>query len=299
MIDAPVAFAFTLGMVASVNPCGFPMLPAYLSYFIGIDDAEQAGLRRVPRAVAAAGSVSLGFFAVFVVLGVPVNAGATSIYEAIPWLTILIGIAIAALGTAMLLGFNPVAALPKLERGGGTRGFVSMVVFGASYAIASISCTLPLFLTAVFGTAEQRNLLAGIVAFLAYAFGMAFVLLVLSVALALARNSIVHRIRRALPYISRASGALLIAVGGYLVYYWVFNLANDSSATYGPSPITAVDDLSSEASVWLEERAVDLSSWLRDGTVRATLVVILLAAICATVVFVRRRSLTQPTDVVR
>ena len=28
MIDAPLAAAFTAGMVATVNPCGFAMLPA-------------------------------------------------------------------------------------------------------------------------------------------------------------------------------------------------------------------------------------------------------------------------------
>ncbi len=30
-----ILFAFTLGLVAAVNPCGFPMLPAYLALFVG------------------------------------------------------------------------------------------------------------------------------------------------------------------------------------------------------------------------------------------------------------------------
>ena len=37
MIDAPLALAFTAGMVATVNPCGFAMLPAYLGYFLGLE----------------------------------------------------------------------------------------------------------------------------------------------------------------------------------------------------------------------------------------------------------------------
>ncbi len=40
MIDAPLAYAFTAGAVATVNPCGFAMLPAYLSYFLGIEVAK-------------------------------------------------------------------------------------------------------------------------------------------------------------------------------------------------------------------------------------------------------------------
>lgn len=31
----PVLYAFTLGLVAAVNPCGFPLLPAYLALFAG------------------------------------------------------------------------------------------------------------------------------------------------------------------------------------------------------------------------------------------------------------------------
>jgi cytochrome c biogenesis protein CcdA len=33
----PLSFAFSAGMVASVNPCGFPMLPAYLGLYVGED----------------------------------------------------------------------------------------------------------------------------------------------------------------------------------------------------------------------------------------------------------------------
>ena len=39
MIDAPLAYAFGVGMVATVNPCGFAMLPAYLSFFLGLEGA--------------------------------------------------------------------------------------------------------------------------------------------------------------------------------------------------------------------------------------------------------------------
>ena len=67
MLDAPLAYAFTAGLVATVNPCGFPMLPAYLSYFVGADDEDPGPTPlRVLRAVGAAAAVSVGFFIVFV-----------------------------------------------------------------------------------------------------------------------------------------------------------------------------------------------------------------------------------------
>ena len=37
----PVGYAFAAGMVASVNPCGFFMLPSYISYLL---DAEEAAV---------------------------------------------------------------------------------------------------------------------------------------------------------------------------------------------------------------------------------------------------------------
>ena len=48
-----------------------------------------------------------------------------------------------ALGIAMLAGWEPVVSLPHLEKGGRDRTFRSMYLFGVSYAIASLGCTLP------------------------------------------------------------------------------------------------------------------------------------------------------------
>ena len=33
-------FAFTAGLLSTVNPCGFAMLPAYLSFFMGLEDED-------------------------------------------------------------------------------------------------------------------------------------------------------------------------------------------------------------------------------------------------------------------
>ncbi len=249
MIDVPLAYAFTAGLVATVNPCGFPMLPAYLSYFIGLDDTGADANGRVPRALAAAGAVSLGFLAVFSALGIPINAGVSGIYRAMPWLTLVIGAAMLALGASMLAGHRFKLALPRLDRGGDSRRFGSMVLFGVSYAVASLSCTLPVFLVVVAGTTERANLASGLLAFLAYGLGMSLVLMVLSLALALARESMVRRLHQALRYADQAAGALLVAVGGYMLYYGVY--AMDPAHPRSVSPVGVVEDWSSAASGWL------------------------------------------------
>jgi cytochrome c-type biogenesis protein len=241
------AYAFTAGLVAAVNPCGFPMLPAYLSYFIGLDDDERDRSARVVRAISSAGAVSLGFLFVFSALGIPINAGVTSIYRVMPWLTIVIGVGLVALGIAMLTGWKPIVLLPRLDRGGRSRRFGSMVLFGVSYAIASLGCTLPVFLLVVTAGATA----ASAVSFLAYSLGMTVVLMAVSLALALARESLVRTLRQATRYVDRASGVLLVLVGSYLVWYGRF--AIDPANGTASSPLAWVEDWSSSATVWLHD----------------------------------------------
>ena len=38
-----LGFAFVAGMVSTVNPCGFPMLPAYLGLYLSSEDAGSGG----------------------------------------------------------------------------------------------------------------------------------------------------------------------------------------------------------------------------------------------------------------
>lgn len=285
MIDVPLAYAFSAGLVATVNPCGFPMLPAYLSYFIGSDDADADPRGRVPRALGAAGAVSLGFLAVFSVLGIPINAGLSSIYRAMPWLTLVVGTALVALGVAMLSGRRLKVALPRLDRGGTSRRFGSMVLFGASYAIASLSCTLPIFLSVVANTAERANAVSGALAFVAYAAGMSVVLTVLTLALALARESMVRRLRRALRYADRVAGVLLVAVGLYLLYYGVH--AMDPANSPAISPVGLVEDWSAAATGWLSQGGVGL------GAVLAVLAMVMAAVALLASKGRRRRAPTQ------
>ena len=106
MIDAPIGLAFAAGLVATLNPCGFAMLPAYLSYFMGLeggDDDEESGAG-VGQALRVGGIVSLGFLVVFGVTGLLINAGVRSIIDWIPYVALGIGVVMAWLGVAMLRG---------------------------------------------------------------------------------------------------------------------------------------------------------------------------------------------------
>ena len=232
MIDAPLALAFTAGMVATVNPCGFAMLPAYLGYFLGLeaqsgdaagDDAEPATTGLV-RALLVGAAVSAGFLLLFAVAGALVSWTSFSVGEWSPWLTVVIGALLVVLGLVFVTGWEPRVALPRLDKGGRDRGLWSMFLFGLSYAVASLSCTIGPFTSVVASTFSRESVAAGIATFVAYGLGMALLLMVLTVALALARQGLVAGLRRALPYVQRVSGAIMVLMGAYLVWYGVYEI---------------------------------------------------------------------------
>ena len=77
-MEIPFALAFSAGLVATINPCGFAMLPAYLSYFMGLDDdqaARTSAAGGVGRGLVVGAVVSAGFLAVFGLAGILITAG--------------------------------------------------------------------------------------------------------------------------------------------------------------------------------------------------------------------------------
>jgi cytochrome c biogenesis protein CcdA len=190
--DAPLALAVAAGMLAAVNPpCGFALLPAYLSVLVAGGGGRGAA---VARAVGATGAMTAGFVAVFGLFGLVVTPVAGSVQRHLPWITIGVGLLLVALGGWLLAGRQ----LPGLTMPGQSRGPVvrrslpSMAVFGAAYAVASLSCTIGPFLVIVATSFRAGSTITGIGLFLAYAAGMGLTVAVAAVAVALARDGLLR-----------------------------------------------------------------------------------------------------------
>lgn len=245
--SGPLLYAFTLGLVAAVNPCGFPLLPAYLSFFVSGDEAGRP--ERNARGLVAGASVTAGFVVVFGVLGILVHAGIDVVLGWVPWVMIPVGVAMAAGGVAALAGHPLRLALPTRRLGRG-RGVASMTGFGVTYAIASLTCALPLFLAAVAGSFGRLGVLDGIGTFVAYALGMGLLLTVLGLVVANAGAAPLRRLRSLTRVVPRLAGAVLALVGAYLVLYWASYLVDPTAS---PAPIGSVEHLQTLFSAWLSE----------------------------------------------
>lgn len=232
MTDAPLLLAFAAGLVATVNPCGFAMLPAYLSYFMGLDTADDAeagsGAGGIGQALRVGAIVSLGFLVVFGAAGLLINAGVRSIIDWIPFVALAIGVVMVVLGIAMLWGYNLSIGFLKVEGGTGSRDPKSVFTFGVSYALASLSCTLPVFLSVVVGSITGASFVAGLATYLAYGLGMSTLLIALTLAVAFAKQGVVRRLRSVLKHVHRISAAFLIVAGAYITWFWLDDLTSDA-----------------------------------------------------------------------
>jgi cytochrome c biogenesis protein CcdA len=233
--DGSLALALGAGVVAAVNPCGFALLPAYLTTLVRPDDGRATGVARALRSTAA---LTCGFVAVFAVFGLVVAPVAASVQRYLPVFTAVLGLVLAGAGAWVLAGRE----LPRLRvsrRGGGrplTDRFASVAGFGAAYALASLTCAIAPFLAVVVTAFRAGSVGEGLVLFGAYAAGMGLLVGCAAVAVALAGAGVLARVRRAGGAMSRAGGAILLVAGGYVAWYGVWELRVLGGDT-GPDPV--------------------------------------------------------------
>ena len=226
---APLGFAFAVGMASAVNPCGFAMLPAYLGLYLGDADKEavqRSAFKQLRQALIVGGTVTAGFVVLFGSAGLVIGLGArTFIIDVLPWLGLVIGVVLAILGSWMLGGgklYTGIAARAASNMGNPAQ--VSMkgyFIFGISYATASLSCTLPIFLAVVGTSLAVSSIGTSLGQFFLYALGMGVVITALTVGIAFFKTAMIGGMRKAMPYVQPVGSWLMVIAGMYIVFYWL------------------------------------------------------------------------------
>jgi cytochrome c biogenesis protein CcdA len=222
-----IGWSFGAGIFAFFNPCGFAMLPAYVAHYLGREEeGHWTLLRAFVKGLSLGSVVSAGFVTVFAVLGGIVSLVGGAIGATLPWVGALIGLGLLGLGVSMLLG--KAISLPALERLGGKiaqargnpgqRDLPFYYLYGMTYALASTSCTLPVFIIVV-GNAFAGGVLNGFVQFGAYTLGMALMMIALSVVMAFSKELVISFMPQLMRAMRWIGGLGVIAAGAYLVYY--------------------------------------------------------------------------------
>jgi cytochrome c-type biogenesis protein len=220
---APLGYALVAGMVASVNPCGFVLLPAYLGLYLGDD---RSGGRPVGRAIVVAATVSASFVVLFGLAGILASLAASAVTASLPWVGVGIGACLILLGGVLAAGgglgmpLGPRAA-NRLKAVTRRRDIGGYAAYGTAYGLASLGCTLPVFLAVVGTSLQVDGLAAAVGQFMLFGAGMGLVLGALTIATAWFGQGFLSRVQPFRRHVGWASAVLLWLAGAYVVYYWL------------------------------------------------------------------------------
>ena len=255
-LDGRFAYSLTLGMVAAINPCGFVMLPTYLMYYLGLEGARPGSQRAsLQRALLVSAATSAGFVSVFVVVGTISRLFTSAIEDNAKYAGFAIGVAMVILGCFMLAGWKPPLAIPAIGEGKErSRTFASMFGYGIAYAVASIGCTLPLLVAAVFGTFSSDGFVSGVAAVALYGAGMGLIVTALTVSLSFASGGLMRVLRSAMQYVDRVAALFVMATGFYLTWYWYADISERAGKDGLTSRVgnwqNSIHDLATRIGVW-------------------------------------------------
>ena len=301
------ALAFGIGMVALINPCGFGLLPAYLGFFLGQEDKTPSKWVSLNRAQGVGLAMTLGMLVVFGFFGLVLGGLQSSVASRLPYFNIALGIGLVILGIAMLRGYQLTLKIPKLQKGGSSGTFGSMFLFGMSYATASLTCTLGLFITAV----NSGSITAGpggggftssFGSLLSYGLGMGLLATMVTLFLALGKRGLVGKFQQILPKINFISAILLIVVGPYSIGYGIWELQvlgewplGDEVWPFLNSINTGVANIQADASGWFSTR-IDIFGRNVQRTNLLAWPFIIINAVIVIGGFIARRKQTTITD---
>lgn len=259
------AVAFGIGMVALINPCGFGLLPAYLGFFLGQEDDTPNRWVSLSRAQGVGLAMTLGMLVVFGFFGLVLGGLQSAIASRLPYFNITLGVGLVVLGVAMLRGYQLTLKIPKLQKGGSSGSFGSMFLFGMSYATASLTCTLGLFITAI----NSGSVTAGpggggftssVGSLFSYGLGMGLLATMITLFLALGKRGLVGKFQQVLPKINFISAILLIIVGPYSIGYGIWELQvlgewplGDEVWPFLDTINRGVGDIQADASGWFSQ----------------------------------------------
>lgn len=216
----PLGYAFAAGMLASVNPCGFALLPAYLGLHLGL---EKPGSRwhRLIRALGFSAAVSLGAVLLFVTAGGVVGVAGRTVIGAVPSLGILVGAVLVGVGAWALVGGWLVPDMAhRLAPWASRPGAWGWMAYGVAYGLASLGCTLPVFLS-VAALGWERGAAVAVLQLVLYGLGLGVVLTAVALLATVFGTRPVVRLRRVARHLPSVGAVLLLVTGAWVVYYWL------------------------------------------------------------------------------
>lgn len=207
-------FTFLEGIASFISPCLLPMLPIYISYFIGEEEKKSS-----KKIINALGFV-LGFTLVFLILSIFASSLGMIISENIRYIKIVFGVIIIFLGLNYMEAIN-IKFLNKtkvIDADKKNLNFLKAILFGAIFSISWTPCIGTFLSSALLLVAKHQDMLKGILLMLVYSVGLG-IPFVVSVALIEKLKQVFNVIKKNYNIIKKVSGVILIVIGIYTIFF--------------------------------------------------------------------------------
>lgn len=140
-----LSLSFTMGFLALLTPCVFPMVPITVSFFTKQGESDERRGSVVTRSIVYCGGIILTFTALGLVLASTLGASGAALFAANPWVNLLIALLFVVFALS-LFGLFEIRLLPTLinrlnqSQAG---GYMGILLMGFTFSLVSFTCTAP------------------------------------------------------------------------------------------------------------------------------------------------------------
>ena len=205
---------FLEGLASFISPCMLPMLPIYLSYFMGEEENKKK------KAIINSIGFVLGFTILFLILSIFASTIGYFISGYARYIKIVFGIIIIILG----LNYMEIFKLKFLNKTKGIKmkdrnlNFFKALVFGILFSISWTPCIGTFLSSALLLIAKEQELVKGILLMLLYSIGLG-IPFIISAVLIEKLKEVFDFIKRNYRKVKIISGLILIAMGIYMMFF--------------------------------------------------------------------------------
>jgi len=205
---------FLEGIASFISPCLLPMVPIYISYFIGEDDNNNK------KAILNSIGFVLGFTTVFLILSIFASQLGAVLSNNIRYIKIFFGAFIILFGLNYM-GILNIKFLNKSKtKSMNTKkfNFYKAILFGILFSVSWTPCIGTFLSSALLLIAKEQDILKGIVLMLLYSIGLGIPFIISAILIEKLKN-VFDFIKTHYDVIKKISGVILIGAGIYIIFF--------------------------------------------------------------------------------
>jgi len=205
---------FIEGIASFISPCLLPMVPIYLSYFIGEDEENNN------KAILNSVGFVLGFTIVFLILSIFASQLGSILSSNIRYIKIIFGIVIILFG----LNYMDILKIKFLNKTNAKNlntknfNFYKAILFGILFSVSWTPCIGTFLSSALLLIAKEQDVLKGIIMMLLYSIGLGIPFIISAILIEKLKN-VFDYIKKHYDIIKKISGVILIGAGIYMIFF--------------------------------------------------------------------------------